>query len=454
MSFYRSVAERVNDYEEVELSIPIEEFSPYAQYCRSCGIPFCYGIGCPLGNLIPDIIAFAKAGRWDRAWALLSSTSCFPEFTSKICPALCENACSNNVSNYPVSIRLIEKMVVDKAFELGYVKPFIPAKRSGRTVAVIGAGPAGLTIAEKLNRYGHLVTVFEKSAYPGGLMRYGIPNFKLDKKTIDRRIEVMSASEINFVCSEEAGVDVSPAFLMRNYDAVALAIGAPIPRDIKAPGRELSGIHYALDFLSSQNRVVAGEVDALEISAEGKDVVVIGSGDTGSDCVGTSVRQRAKSILQIDIMPAPPAQTPTVWPDWPYKYTTSSSQEEGGSRLWGKLTKAFEGENGVIKRIKTIDLEWSYGANGKPASFKEIPNSESYINADLVLLAMGFLGVAKTPFIEGFGLSVSERGMIGDNPPAFSAGDCRTGQSLVVRAMADAHNVSGKVHEYLISLKK
>jgi glutamate synthase (NADPH/NADH) small chain len=454
MSFYRSVAERVSDYEEVELSIPYAEFQPYAQYCRSCGIPFCYGIGCPLGNLIPDIIAFAKDGRWDRAWALLSSTSYFPEFTSKICPALCESVCSNNISNYPVQIRLIEKMITDKAFELGYVKPYIPTERTGRTVAVIGAGPAGLTIAEKLNRIGHKVTVFEKSASAGGLMRYGIPNFKLDKKTIDRRVEVMSASEITFVCSEEAGVDVSPAFLKRNYDAVVLAIGTPLPRDIKAPGRDLNGIHFALDFLSSQNRTVTGEIEALEIKAESKDVVVIGSGDTGSDCVGTSVRQNAKSIIQIDIMPAPPAVSPTVWPDWPYKYTTSSSQEEGGSRLWGKLTKSFEGENGILKRIKTVDLEWSYGTNGKPASFKEVPGSESYLNADLVLLAMGFLGVEKTPFIEGFGLTVSERGMIGDNPPVFSAGDCRTGQSLVVRAMADAHKVGLDVHEYLMGIKK
>jgi glutamate synthase (NADPH/NADH) small chain len=454
MSFYRSVAERVNDYEEVELSIPTEEFQPYAQYCRSCGIPFCYGIGCPLGNLIPDMIAFAKAGKWDRAWALLSSTSYFPEFPAKICPALCESVCSNNISNYPVQIRLIEKMIVDKAFELGYVKPFIPVERTGRTAAVIGAGPAGLTVAEKLNRLGHKVTVFEKSANAGGLMRYGIPNFKLDKKTIDRRVALMAESEITFVCSEEAGVDVSPAFLKRNYDAVVLAIGTPLPRDLKVTGRELNGIYFALDFLSSQNRMVTGETDSLAVSAEGKDVVVIGSGDTGSDCVGTSIRQMAKSITQIDIMPAPPKDSPTVWPDWPYKYTTSSSQEEGGNRLWGKLTKAFEGENGALKRVKTVDLEWSYGANGKPASFKEISGSESWLKADLALLSMGFLGVAKTPFIEGFGLTVSERGMIGDNPPVFSAGDCRTGQSLVVRAMADAHKTGEKVHEYLMGLKK
>jgi glutamate synthase (NADPH/NADH) small chain len=454
MSFYRSVAARVGDYDEVELSIPMAEFPPYAQYCRNCGIPFCYGVGCPLGNLVPDIIAYAKSGRWDRAWALLSSTNYFPEFTAKICPALCENACSNNVSHFPVQIRLIEKSVADKAFELGYVKPFIPLERTGRTAAVIGAGPAGLTVAENLNRLGHKVTVFEKSEKPGGLMRYGIPNFKLDKKTIDRRIDVMSASEINFVCSEEAGVDVSPAFLKRNYDAVILAIGTPVPRDLKAPGRELSGIYFALDFLSAQNRMITGETDALPFSAEGKNVVVIGSGDTGSDCVGTSVRQKAKSVIQIDIMPAPPEESPLPWPDWPYKYTTSSSQHEGGSRLWGKLTKAFEGEDGALKRVKTVDLEWTYAPNGRPASFKEVPGSESYLEADMALLSMGFLGVADSVFIKGFGLSVSEKGTIGDNPPVFSAGDCRTGQSLVVRAMTDARKTGARVHEYLMELKK
>ena len=314
---YRPVELRRRDFDEVERTLSFDELKGQAERCMNCGIPFCHGTGCPLGNVIPEINAAAGAGNWEKAWNILASTSSFPEFTSRICPALCEGSCTDGINSEPVMIRQLEKAVTETAFRNGYVKPLIPKSRTGRRVAVIGAGPAGLAAAAALNYAGHEVTVYEKNATPGGLLRYGIPDFKLAKKIIDRRIKLMLEAGIGFELNTEVGRDVSGDYLARRHDAVVLAIGTPMARDLKIPGREAEGIHFALEFLQGQNRVIGRECAALPVCATGKRVVVIGGGDTGSDCVGTSVRQGAESILQIEIMPKPPVdRSPsTPWPE-------------------------------------------------------------------------------------------------------------------------------------------
>lgn len=450
---YRPVDQRRRDFDEVERALSFDELKGQAGRCMNCGIPFCHGAGCPLGNVIPEINAAVAAGNWEAAWNILSSTSFFPEFTSRVCPALCEGSCTDGIDGEPVMVRLLEKAVVEAAFRNGFVKPPKPQSRSGKSVAVIGGGPAGLAAATALNLAGHTVTVYEKNAAPGGLLRYGIPDFKLSKKMIDRRIALMEEAGIRFECGTEVGRDISGGYLARRHDATVLTIGTPQARDLAVPGREASGIHFALEFLQGQNRVLGRECAALPVNAAGKRVVVIGGGDTGSDCVGTSVRQGAASILQIEIMPKPPeTRSPsTPWPQWPYLLRTSSSHREGGERRWNLATKRFCVEGGRVAGLEAVTVEWEFSPLGRPLTFRELPDSAEFIPADLVLLAMGFTGVAAEGVAAELGLAVDARGRVQPAPERgiFAAGDSASGASLVVRAIADGKRVAQAVDAYL-----
>ena len=450
---YRPVDQRRRDFDEVERALSFDELKGQAGRCMNCGIPFCHGAGCPLGNVIPEINAAVAAGNWEAAWNILSSTSFFPEFTSRVCPALCEGSCTDGIDGEPVMVRQLEKAVVEAAFRNGFVKPPKPQSRSGKSVAVIGGGPAGLAAATALNLAGHTVTVYEKNAAPGGLLRYGIPDFKLSKKMIDRRIALMEEAGIRFECGTEVGRDISGGYLARRHDAPVLTIGTPQARDLAVPGREASGIHFALEFLQGQNRVLGRECAALPVNAAGKRVVVIGGGDTGSDCVGTSVRQGAASILQIEIMPKPPeTRSPsTPWPQWPYLLRTSSSHREGGERRWNLATKRFCVEGGRVAGLEAVTVEWEFSPLGRPLTFRELPDSAEFIPADLVLLAMGFTGVAAEGVAAELGLAVDARGRVQPAPERgiFAAGDSASGASLVVRAIADGKRVAQAVDAYL-----
>ena len=450
---YRPVDQRRRDFDEVERALSFDELKGQAGRCMNCGIPFCHGAGCPLGNVIPEINAAVAAGNWEAAWNILSSTSFFPEFTSRVCPALCEGSCTDGIDGEPVMVRQLEKAVVEAAFRNGFVKPPKPQSRSGKSVAVIGGGPAGLAAATALNLVGHTVTVYEKNAAPGGLLRYGIPDFKLSKKMIDRRIALMEEAGIRFECGTEVGRDISGGYLARRHDATVLTIGTPQARDLAVPGREASGIHFALEFLQGQNRVLGRECAALPVNAAGKRVVVIGGGDTGSDCVGTSVRQGAASILQIEIMPKPPeTRSPsTPWPQWPYLLRTSSSHREGGERRWNLATKRFCVEGGRVAGLEAVTVEWEFSPLGRPLTFRELPDSAEFIPADLVLLAMGFTGVAAEGVAAELGLAVDARGRVQPVPERgiFAAGDSASGASLVVRAIADGKRVAQAVDAYL-----
>ena len=450
---YRPVDQRRRDFDEVERALSFDELKGQAGRCMNCGIPFCHGAGCPLGNVIPEINAAVAAGNWEAAWNILSSTSFFPEFTSRVCPALCEGSCTDGIDGEPVMVRQLEKAVVEAAFRNGFVKPPKPQSRSGKSVAVIGGGPAGMQAATALNLTGHTVTVYEKNAAPGGLLRYGIPDFKLSKKMIDRRIALMEEAGIRFECGTEVGRDISGGYLARRHDATVLTIGTPQARDLAVPGREASGIHFALEFLQGQNRVLGRECAALPVNAAGKRVVVIGGGDTGSDCVGTSVRQGAASILQIEIMPKPPeTRSPsTPWPQWPYLLRTSSSHREGGERRWNLATKRFCVEGGRVAGLEAVTVEWEFSPLGRPLAFRELPDSAEFIPADLVLLAMGFTGVAAEGVAAELGLAVDARGRVQPAPERgiFAAGDSASGASLVVRAIADGKRVAQAVDAYL-----
>ena len=450
---YRPVDQRRRDFDEVERALSFDELKGQAGRCMNCGIPFCHGAGCPLGNVIPEINAAVAAGNWEAAWNILSSTSFFPEFTSRVCPALCEGSCTDGIDGEPVMVRQLEKAVVEAAFRNGFVKPPKPQSRSGKSVAVIGGGPAGLAAATALNLTGHTVTVYEKNAAPGGLLRYGIPDFKLSKKMIDRRIALMEEAGIRFECGTEVGRDISGGYLARRHDATVLTIGTPQARDLAVPGREASGIHFALEFLQGQNRVLGRECAALPVNAAGKRVVVIGGGDTGSDCVGTSVRQGAASILQIEIMPKPPeTRSPsTPWPQWPYLLRTSSSHREGGERRWNLATKRFCVEGGRVAGLEAVTVEWEFSPLGRPLTFRELPDSAEFIPADLVLLAMGLTGVAAEGVAAELGLAVDARGRVQPAPERgiFAAGDSASGASLVVRAIADGKRVAQAVDAYL-----
>jgi glutamate synthase (NADPH/NADH) small chain len=466
------VTERVRNYREFVLQLPDDEAGRQGARCMDCGIPFCQ-TGCPISNIIPDWNDLVYRQQWRQALDTLHSTNNFPEFTGRVCPAPCEAACTLNINNDPVTIKSIEHAIIDKGWEQGWVVPQLPQRKSGRAVAVVGSGPAGLACAQQLARAGHDVVVFEKSDRIGGLLRYGIPDFKMEKLHIDRRLEQMAAEGVRFrpgVCvgkprSMPAGVSdfaseyLSAARLLEEFDAVVLAGGAENPRDLPIPGRDLRGIHFAMEFLPQQNKVAAGDKVSGQIKATGKHVVVIGGGDTGSDCVGTSNRHGALSVTQFELLPQPPDEEnkPLTWPNWPIKLRTSSSHEEGCNRDWAVTTKRFEGRNGRVERLVAARVEWKKDANGQ-TRMQEVPGTEFEMRADLVLLAMGFVGPVHAGAIEELRLATDARGNVRadtetyctSHPKVFAAGDIRRGQSLVVWAIREGRQCARAVDEVLM----
>jgi glutamate synthase (NADPH/NADH) small chain len=422
--------------------------------CMDCGVPFC-NTGCPLGNLIPDWNDHVYCGDWDAAVASLHATNNFPEFTGRVCPAPCEAACVLNINADPVSIKLIEKSVADHAMNSGALAPILPKHRTGKRVAVVGSGPAGLAAAQQLNRAGHQVTVLERDDRVGGLLRYGIPDFKLEKSIVDTRLTQLRDEGVEFKTGVDVGVHISAEQLLSDYDALCLCGGSRHPRDLTVKGRELAGIHFAMDFLEQQNRRVAGETvpDAIAILATGKNVIVIGGGDTGSDCIGTSHRQGAASVTNFEIMPRPPNEPApdTPWPLWPMMFRSSSSHEEGGRRSFAVSTKEVIGEAGVVKRLRCCRVEMQ---NGR---LTEVPDSEFDIEADLVLLAMGFVHPEKPGLLEQLGVELTDRGNVKVDknfqtsvPRVFAAGDMQRGQSLVVWAISDGRKAARGIDEMLM----
>jgi glutamate synthase (NADPH) small chain len=457
----RAVEERVNDHLEFVNRYSDVQLSQQSGRCMNCGVPFCHN-GCPLGNVIPEFNDAVYRQQWQDAYEILSSTNNFPEFTGRICPAPCESACVLGINQPAVAIEEIEKHIIEIAFDKGLVQPKKINLRTGKKVAVIGSGPAGLAAAAQLNYAGHSVTVFERDPLPGGLLRYGIPDFKLEKWVIDRRIELMEAEGIVFQCNTNVGETISINELLRNYNALVLAGGSTIPRDLKIPGRELKGVHFAMEFLKQQNKVNDGGAVAHDLLAANKNVVVIGGGDTGSDCIGTSNRHQAKSVTQFELLPEPP-KTRTAnmpWPNYPMLYKTTSSHEEGAARQFAIATKAFIGdEQGQLKALKIVDLEWTMDATGKAASFVELANTEREIPCDMALLAMGFLYPQSTGMLQQLEVELDERGNVKATeknyqtniPKIFTAGDMRRGQSLVVWAIKEGRDCAQKVDEFLMS---
>ena len=442
---YRPTEERKGDWREVERMLSDAELKEQTSRCMNCGQPFCHAYGCPLGNLVPDQNRAVAQGEWQRAYALLSLNSDFPEFTSRICPALCEASCVHQLDEEAVMVRQSEKRIIETAFENGWVVPHPPEKENGKSAAVVGAGPAGLSAAVTLRRKGWSVTVYERRANIGGLLRYGIPCFKLDKSLIDRRRAILEAEGIRFVTGIEVGKDISAEWLARRFDAVVIAIGTPAARDLKIPGRELSGIHLALELLEGQNRFLTGETDAPSIDAKNKDVLVIGGGDTGSDCVGTAIRHGAKSVTQIEIMPRPPDErsTSTPWPLWPYMLRTSSSHKEGCTRRWNLNSLRFIGE-GSVAGVEVETVEWDFSPEGRPMKFHPVPGSKEVIKANLVFLAMGFTGVPTDhPIVAQLDLQQTPRTALLSDPSRniHCVGDCASGASLVVRALASGKSI-------------
>jgi glutamate synthase (NADPH) small chain len=454
----RPLHERINDFGEVEQTLNDKDRVLQASRCMDCGVPFCQW-SCPVMNNMPEWQDAVHRNKWELASNILQSTNNFPEFTGRICPAPCEMGCVLALYEEPVTIRENEAAVTEKAFELGYIKPQPPKKRTGKKVAVIGSGPAGLACADLLNKAGHTVTVFEKDDAAGGLLRYGIPDFKLAKNVIDRRLDVLVKEGLQIRTGVEVGKDITAQQLLDEYDVVCLAIGAMKPRDLPIEGRDLKGIHFAMDFLCQQNKVVRGDMiaDQDRISAKNKQVLVIGGGDTGSDCVGTSNRQRAASISQIEIMPQPPAKRDVnnPWPYWSKVLKTSSSHEEGCQRLWNTMTKRFIGENGVVKQAELVDVQWTTGENGA-MQLSEIPGTSRLVDADLVLLSLGFVHPVHEGILTQLGLELNERGNIKvtennstSRAKVFAAGDSMMGASLVVSAIASGRKAAGAIMEYL-----
>ncbi len=453
----RKPEERIKDFKEIYEDFETEKTKAQAARCMDCGVPFCHQ-GCPLGNIIPEFNEAVYEEDWQQAFDILSSTNNFPEFTGRICPAPCESACVLGINQPPVAIEHIEKSIAEMAFEKGYVRPKPPTLRTGKKVAIVGSGPAGLAAAAQLNQAGHAVTVFERNDRIGGLLRYGIPDFKLEKYVVERRVALMEAEGVRFRTGAEVGRNVDPVQLSRQYDAMLLCGGSTIPRDLPIEGRELQGIHFAMDFLEKNNRRVAGDAIPAEewIAAKDKHVVVIGGGDTGSDCVGTANRHGAASVTQIELMPKPPSERdPLSWPNWPVVLRTSSSHEEGCERQWSLLTKAFVGEQGQVTGLRLVEVEWAKEeATGKYA-FQEVPGSEQEIPCDLALLAIGFVHPQFNGMLEQLGVEVDDRGNVRDDDyrtnvdKVFVAGDMRRGQSLVVWAIAEGREAARNVDAYL-----
>ena len=449
------VKERVHNYKEFVIHLSDDEAKIQGARCMDCGIPFCMS-GCPVNNIIPDWNDLVYKQDWKRAWEVLDSTNNFPDFTGRICPAPCEAACTLNINDDAVGIKSIEHAIIDKAWENDWVKPRVPERKTGKKVAVIGSGPAGMAASQQLARAGHDVVLFEKNDRIGGLMRYGIPDFKFEKWQIDRRMTQMAAEGVEFRVNQHVGENVKAEDILKEFDAVVLAAGAELPRDLPVPGREFAGIHYAMEFLTQQNKVNAGDVIADQIKATGKHVVVIGGGDTGSDCVGTSNRHGAASVTQFEIMPQPPEQEnrELTWPNWPIKLRTSSSHEEGCDRDWAVVTKRFEGENGQVKKLIAARVEW------KDGKMVEVPGSEFELKADLVLLAMGFVSPVQK-LLDAFGVEKDARNNAkattdGEGcyatsaPKVFAAGDVRRGQSLVVWAIREGRQCAREVDAFLM----
>lgn len=469
----RPVEERLKDYKEFVLPFTEEQLNHQSARCMNCGVPFCHN-GCPLGNVIPEFNDAVYDGNWKEAYDILISTNNFPEFTGRICPAPCESACVLGINQPAVTIEEIEKHIIEIAFDKGFVQPQKPNVYTGKKVAVIGSGPAGLAAAAQLNYAGHAVTIFERDDAPGGLLRYGIPDFKLEKSVVDRRIQLMEQESVVFKCNANVGVNVSINDLLREFNAIVLAGGSTFPRDLNIPGRELNGVYFAMQFLKQNNKRVAGKKPTVdenfciesnmlshELMATSKNVVIIGGGDTGSDCVGTSNRHKAKSVTQFELLPKPPeSRTPYMpWPTYPMVLKTTTSHEEGADRKWAIATKAFLGdENGNLKAIKVVDLEWTITNDGKPARFIEKEGSERDMPCELALLAMGFVHPEHSGLIEELGVELDERGNVKATEKnyqtniakIFTAGDMRRGQSLVVWAISEGRECARKVDEFLM----
>jgi len=442
----RPVSERVRDFAPVDQPLTEAELREQASRCMACGTPFCHGYGCPLANVIPELNGLAARGRWKEAWALLTETNPFPEWTGRLCPALCEAACVCGIHGSAVTIRQVERLIADKAFEMGYFPKPPPRLLDHPRVAIVGSGPAGLAAAWRLNRGGVPVTVFEKADRIGGLLRYGIPDFKFDRRLLDRRLQAMEACGIRFEPGVEIGTDLSARYLLDRFDRLLLAAGAQQPRDLKIPGRELAGIVPALPFLIRQNRLNQGEPDPdPRLDARDRNVLIIGGGDTGADCLGTALRQGARRVLQFEILPRPPDTRPadTPWPQWPRILRKSSSHEEGGERRWSVMTTRFEGRNGHVSRAWAVEVEWVEEASGRFVP-REKPGTAFSVDTDLVILALGFTGPEPQPIVTQLGLECDDAGRIRprqghgtSHPAVWVAGDMAQGPSLVVRAVAD-----------------
>ena len=461
---YAPVADRVTHYSEFLIPLPDDELERQGARCMDCGIPYCHN-GCPVNNIIPDWNDLVYRDRWRQAIKTLHSTNNFPEFTGRICPAPCEAACTLNIDDVPVTIKTIECAIIDRAWEEGWIRPQIARHKTGKRVAVVGSGPAGLACAQQLARAGHAVTLFEKQDRIGGLLRYGIPDFKLNKRLIDRRMAQMRTEGVEFRPNTHVGVDLEGKALLEGYDALVLAGGSEQPRDLDVPGRDLKGVHFAMDFLRANSKVVQGVPGAERhlISAEGKNVVVIGGGDTGSDCIGTSNRHGAKSVTQIEILPQPPEKEnkALTWPYWPNKLRTSSSQEEGCERYWAVATKAFIGDGqGHVSAVRCVRVDWDKDEQGN-WRMSEVAGSEFEIKAELVTLAMGFLHPVHEGLLKELGVALDPRGNVqaateGEGayhtslPKVFAAGDMRRGQSLVVWAIREGRQCARAVDEYLM----
>ena len=455
-----SVTERKKNYNEFINLLPEQKLNEQSARCMNCGVPFCHN-GCPLGNIIPEFNDAVYHKEWKDAYEILISTNNFPEFTGRICPAPCESACVLGINQPAVTIEEIEKHIIEIAFEKGFVTPRKPKVRSGKKVAVIGSGPAGLATAAQLNYAGHEVTVYERDPKPGGLLRFGIPDFKLEKNVVERRISLLEEEGVRFICNANVGVNVRVNDIMRDYHAVILAGGSTIPRDLTIPGRNLKGVHYAMDFLKQQNkRVSTIPLEEEDLMASSKNVIVIGGGDTGSDCVGTSNRHNAKSVTQFELLPKPPDARADYmpWPTYPMLLKTTTSHEEGAERIWGVATKAFIGDDkGNLKALQIVDLEWSASADGRPSKFIEKIGSEREIPCELALLAMGFLHADPAGIIDELGVQLDEKGNVKATEQAyqtniakvFTAGDMRRGQSLVVWAISEGRECARKVDIFL-----